>query len=113
PVGNPLASLVQVLAPSVVLKMPASVPAGRKPYSRRSRSSAAAYSTSGFDGSITTSPKPVYLLISLVFVQLLPPSVVLYKPRSPPEVQSGRSAATYTMFGSRGSIRMRPMCCDL
>src|SRR6185437_8137701 len=92
--------------------MPLSGPAGRKPYSRRSRSSAAAYSTSGSDGSMTTSVKPVYLLMDLVFVQVLPPSVVLNKPRSPPGAHSGPSAATYTTFGSRGSMTMRPMCCE-
>ena len=61
---------------------------------------------------MTTSVKPVYWLISFVFVQVRPPSLVLYRPRSPPAAQSGPTAATYTTLGSRGSITMRPMCCD-
>ncbi len=43
---------------------------------------------------MTTSVKPVYLLICLVLVQVLPPSVVLKSPRSPPGAQSGPTAAT-------------------
>src|SRR5579864_9090839 len=75
PLGRPLVSCVHVLPASRVFQIPLSGPAGRNPYSRRSRSSEAAYKTSGFDGSIAMSVKPVYLLISLVFVHVLPPSV--------------------------------------
>ena len=65
------------------------------------------------DGSITTSVNPVCAEMDLVFVQVLPPSIVLKRPRSPPGAQSGPIAATYTTSGSRGSITMRPMCCVL
>src|ERR1022692_1064396 len=41
---------------------------------------------------------------------VLPPSVVLYRPRSPPPFQSGPGAATYTTLESRGSTTMRAMC---
>src|SRR6478672_7076614 len=41
--------------------------------------------------------------------QVCPPSVVLYKPRSPPDDQSGPCAATHTTSVLRGSIAMRPI----
>ena len=68
---------------------------------------------SGFLVSRTTSVMPVSGLIVRIAVQVVPPSVVLYSPRSPPEDHSGPCDATYTVFGLRGSIAMRPMCSDV
>src|SRR5882724_1501495 len=48
-----------------------------------------------------------------MFFQVLPPSVVLNNPRSPPGPQSGPCAATYTMFESFGSMAILPMCSDV
>ena len=56
---------------------------------------------------------PVFSLTLRILFQVLPPSVVLYRPRSPPGPQSGPCAATYTMSESFGSIRILPMCSDV
>src|ERR1051325_7505254 len=69
--------------------------------------------TSGFDGSMATSIAPVFVFAgALMSVQLEPPFIDLYSPRSPPGFHAGPSAATYTVFAFRGSTAMRPMCCD-
>src|ERR1700682_6381183 len=67
---------------------------------------------SGFAGSSCTSTTPVFSLMVSTAFQVLPASVVLYSPRSPPGPHSGPSAATYTTFESRGSITTRPICSD-
>jgi hypothetical protein len=43
---------------------------------------------------MTTSETPVFALMVRTDFQVLPPSVVLYSPRSPPALQSGPWAAT-------------------
>src|ERR1019366_753067 len=48
---------------------------------------------------------------NLICFQVAPPSVVLYRPRSAFDFHAAPSAATYTVFGSRGCTTMRPMCC--
>ncbi len=76
--GSPLpVSLVQVLAPSVVFQIPLPGPPPLKPQGCRRRWYDAANSTFGLVGCITNSVKPVSLSMNLVFVQVLPPSVVL------------------------------------
>src|SRR6185436_12167865 len=82
------------------------------PVARR-RCHIAAYRTSGFAGSIRTSLAPVSALTVRTAVHVLPPSVVLYTPRSPPPAQSGPCDAMYTTLESRGSICMLPMCSEL
>ena len=47
------------------------------------------------------SVKPVLSLMNRLRVHVAPPSVVLYKPRSPPAEQSGPCAATYTTSDAR------------
>src|SRR5262245_62260849 len=71
-----------------------------------------ASSTSGSRGSITTSLTPAHVPPSSTFFHVLPPSVVLYKPRSPPFTESGPCAATYTTSELRGSMTILPMCSD-
>ena len=76
--GSPLpVSRVQVFAPSVVFQSPLPGPPPLKPQGWRRRWYDAASSTFGFEGSMTTSVNPVSLSMNLVFVQVLPPSVVL------------------------------------
>src|ERR1017187_8018823 len=89
----------QVLPPSVVLYSPRSPP----PFHRGP--GAATYTTLESRGSMMTSLHPVYspTLIRLGD-QVLPPSVVLYSPRSPPPFHRGPGAATYTTLESRGSM---------
>src|SRR5262249_45647182 len=76
----------------------------------RRRCQLAAISVSGLRGSSTTSVTPVFSSMLRTLSHVLPPSTVLYKPRSPPSFHSGPCAATYTVSESRGSIRILPMC---
>ena len=76
--GRPLpVSFVQVFAPSVVFQMALPGPPPLKPHGCRRRWYDAAKSTFGFVGCITRSVKPVSSSMNFVFVQVLPPSVVL------------------------------------
>ena len=61
-------------------------------------------------GSTTNSLTPVYLSISRIRFQLLPPSRLRYRPRSPPSLHSGPWAATSTCLESAGSIQIWLMC---
>ena len=58
------------------------------------------------------SVTPVFLSMTSTPCQVVPPSVDLYKPRSPPEDHSGPSAATNTTSLLRGSTKIFPMCSD-
>src|SRR3954468_23405310 len=58
------------------------------------------------------SVMPVFSLILKTAFQVFPPSVVLYRPRSPPGDQSGPCDATYTTAELRGSIRIFAMCSE-
>ena len=62
---------------------------------------------------MATSAMPVFSLISRTGAQVAPPSVVLKRPRSPPGAHSPPIAAAYTTSGSRGSIRIWPMCSEV
>src|ERR1051325_11411958 len=109
-VGSPLpANFVQVLPASTVFQMPLPGPPPLKPHGTRRRWYDAAYSVFGFDGSITTSVNPVFSSMNFVFVQVAPPSVVLYSPRSLFGPNRCPSAATYATFGSFGLTTMRAM----
>src|SRR5215475_5878310 len=89
--GRPLAvaSDAQVLPPSVERNIPLPLgtpgpsPPERNVQPLRRKSHIPAISTSGFLGSIATLEQPVDELGPLsTCVQVLPPSVVLYRPRS-------------------------------
>ena len=58
-------------------------------------------------GSITMSFAPVSSSTFSTCFHVLPPSTVLYTPRSPPGPQRLPVAATNTMLLSRGSMAMR------
>src|SRR5438093_3584943 len=110
--GRPLPdSFVHVFAPSVVFHKPLPGPPPLKPQGVRRRWYDAAMSTSGFDGFMATSVNPVFSSMNFVFVQVLPPSVVLYSPRSWFGPNKCPSAATYAMSGSFGWTTMRAMLC--
>ena len=64
---------------------------------------------SGFWGSCATSAAPVRASTYSVLVQVLPPSVVRYTPRSGLSLNSGPVAATSTVSGRVGWITMRAM----
>src|SRR5277367_2408042 len=59
-----------------------------------------------------TSVTPVHSLMERMFFQVLPPSMDLKSPRSPPGPQRGPCDATYTTSELRGSISTRAMCSD-
>src|SRR6185503_10238702 len=78
PAGSPLVSFLNVLPPSVVLKMPPLAPPLSRLHAVRLRSQKPTYSVFGLLGSIRASIAPVQpsfgrLLESLV--QVLPPSI--------------------------------------
>src|SRR5581483_2125654 len=112
-VGSPALSFVQLAPPSVERYRALSGPPSMSVQTCRRRWYAAAISTSGLRGSSTTSVTPVFSLMDSTHFQVLPPSVVLYRPRSPPGPHSGPCAATYTTSELRGSRRILPMCSDL
>ena len=111
PVGSPFVIFCHVLPASDDLYSAEPGPASRMVHARRNRSMDAAYSTLESLGLATTSMNPVVSLSPLsTRAHVLPPSEVLYTPRSPPERYRGPCAATYTVLGSLASIAMRPMC---
>ena len=59
---------------------------------------------------MATSIMPALSLTNFTSCQEVPPSVVLYRPRSGLERHAAPSAATYTTFGLLGCTAMRPMC---
>src|SRR5690349_25002249 len=81
--GRPLPeSLVHFFPASTVFHKPLPAPPPLKPQGVRRRWYDAANRILGLDASIATSVKPVSLSTKLVFVHVLPPSVVLNRPRS-------------------------------
>ncbi len=78
----------------------------------RRRWYAAAYMMSGLRGSTSKSVTPVFSVIVKAAFQVAPPSVVLYKPRSPPAENNGPCAATQTTFELRGSTQILPICSE-
>ena len=54
--------------------------------------------------------KPARSLMNLITVHVLPPSVVLYKPRARLGFHAEPITAMYTVFGSFGCTCSRPMC---
>src|SRR5689334_11169894 len=80
--GSPLVTCVHPCPPSLSFRKARPAPPPLNPHGVRRRSYDAAISTFGLLGSITTSVKPVFSSMNLVLVQVFPPSVVLYRPRS-------------------------------
>src|SRR5437868_14098015 len=101
--GNPDCDLIQVLPPSVERCTPEPGPPAMQPKTRRLRCQVVATSMSGLRGSSWMSFAPVQSSTERILFQVLPPSAVLYTPRSPPLRQSGPWAATYTTSEFRGS----------
>src|SRR5689334_14201271 len=111
PFGNPPPTRVHVLPASIDRHSALSGPPWIIPKKRRCRWCVAASRMFGSRGSMITSEQPVYSpTLMRLSDQVLPPSVVLYNPRSPPPFHSGPGAATYTMFESFGSTTIRAMC---
>ena len=95
PPGSPFVTFFHVRPPSVLRCRALPGPPLTSVQTCRRRCQLAARSSSGFFGSgITTSVTPVSSSTFKDFVHDLPPSVVLYSPRSPPGPHSGPWAAT-------------------
>src|ERR1035437_2352579 len=110
--GNPPPLISRQLEPpSVVFQSADPGPPLLRNAGLRTRAQLAAYSVLGSRGSITTSTNPALSLMNLLIVHVLPPSTVLYRPRSGFDAHCAPSAATYTMFGLVGCTTMRPICC--
>src|SRR5947207_11431446 len=107
--GRPAVSLVQVSPPSVDLYSPAPGPVLVMFHGVRSTCHVDAYSTRLLDGSIAMSAAPVSSSTNNTFCQLLPPSPVRNTPRSALGPYGCPIAATYTISGFVGLIRIRPI----
>ena len=110
--GRPACDLRHVSPPSVERQSADSGPPEMYPYVRRYRCHVVASRTSGLRGSIAMSLAPAHVPPSSTFFHVLPPSVVLYRPRSPPFRDSGPWAATQTTSEFFGWITIFPMCSD-
>src|SRR5688500_6700182 len=110
PAGNPACAFTHGLPPSADRCTPDPGPPATKQHVRRWRCHVVATRTSGLRGSICTSLAPVQSSTWSIRVHVVPPSVVLYMPRSPPLLHTGPCDATYTTSEFRGSIRIRPIC---
>src|SRR2546430_16004432 len=112
PDGNPglCVSSVQCSPPSVDLKIPPPGPPDTSCHGLRCACQKAAYSTSGLDGSRTRSEIPVESLRNSTLFHVLPPSVVLYTPRSAFGPKACPWAPTHTMSGLAGWKRAREVC---
>ena len=110
--GSPVVSSRQVRPPSTDLWIPDSGPPFMSAATVRRRWWVEAYMTSGSVGSRWTSFTPVHSPPPSTFVQVSPPSSLMYSPRWPPPDHRGPCAATYTTFGAPGRIRIMPTCSD-
>src|SRR5262245_26815819 len=105
PVGKPEPSLLiscQLLPPSLLLYKPLVLPDSSRFHAVRVRYHAAAYSSFGSFGLISMSTTPVLLSIYKVCFQVLPPSVVLYTPRSLLGEYKCPNTATHAVLLSEG-----------
>ena len=100
---------VHVSPPSVDLNRPLPGPPLDIVYSRRNASHSAAYMTFGFRASIEMSTPPVCSSRKSVRFQVLPPSVLLKTPRSSLGALMRPNAATKTMSGLVGWMRIFEM----
>src|SRR6188472_932325 len=110
---------VQVLPPSVERNNPlaegavGTAPPERYSQPLRRKSHIAANMMSGLFGSIFTSVQPVERLVPLrTCCHVLPPSIVLYKPRSGESLHNAPGTATNTVSLFLGSTEIRPMRSD-
>ena len=111
PAGKPPPfTSVHVVPPSVLFQSAEPGPPLNNEYGERRRSQLVANTTFGSFGWRATSTKPALSLTNFTSCQDVPPSVVLYNPRSGLERQAAPSAATYTTLGFVGCTTMRPMC---
>src|SRR5256712_13607317 len=97
--------------PSVDLKIPPPGPPDTSCHGLRCACQKAAYTTSGLLGSRTRSEIPVESLRNNTLFHVLPPSVVLYTPRSAFGPKACPWAPTHTMSGLAGCTRTREICC--
>src|SRR5215471_12533460 len=120
PVGSPLALVefnsVQVAPPSVLLNRPLPLgafgpsPPDLKVQPFRRKSHIPAKMVLELAGSIETLEQPVEALVPFkILDHVLPPSVVLYRPRSSLSLQSLPGTATYTILVSAGSTMIFAM----
>src|SRR4051812_9190967 len=120
PLGRPGLRVISVhVSPALVLlNKPLPGPPLDIVYSSRNASHIAAKMIFGFFGSIEMSIAAVLLSRNSVRFHVLPPSVLLYTPRFSLGALSLPNAATYTMSGLVGSMRIfemtgessNPMC---
>src|SRR3989442_4012990 len=112
PDGNPglCVSSVQCSPPSVDLKIPPPGPPDTSCHGLRCACQKAAYRTSGLDGSRTRSEIPVESFRNSTLFHVLPPSVVLYTPRSAFGPQARPVAPTHTMSRLAGCSRKLQIC---
>src|SRR6266516_1250949 len=113
PCGSPglCVSSVHCSPPSVDLKIPPPGPPETSCHGLRCAYQKAAYSTSGLEGSSTRSVTPVESLRNSTLCHDLPPSVLLYTPRSAFGPNACPCAPTHTMSGFAGCTRTREICC--
>src|SRR5215472_8725377 len=111
---------VQVLPPSVERNNPlaegaiGTAPPDRYSQPLRLKSHIAANIVSGLLGSISTSVQPVERFAPFkTSCHVLPPSVVLYKPRSGESLHNGPGTATKTVSLFLGSMVIRAIRSDL
>src|SRR5207247_8802296 len=104
-------SSVQCSPPSVDLKIPPPGPPDSSCHGLRCACQKAAYSTSGLDGSTTRSEIPVESLRNSTLFHVLPPSVVLYTPRSAFGPKACPWAPAHALAGLAGCTRTREICC--
>ena len=100
---------VQVVPPSADFHSAEPGPPLLSEYGVRSRSQLAANRTFGSLTLIATSINPALSLTDFTSCQLLPPSVVRYRPRSGLLRHVAPSAATNTVLGFVGCTTMRPI----
>src|SRR5437899_6040353 len=112
PGGSPglCVSSVQCSPPSVDLKIPPPGPPDTSCHGLRCACQKAAYRTSGLLGSRTRSEIPVESLRNSTLFHVLPPSVVLYTPRSAFGPKACPCAPTHTMSGLAACTRTRESC---
>src|SRR6185295_10345230 len=111
-VGKPFVIFFQVVPPSVDLNKPLSFPF-HAPFSQGPCLPAHISAKTMFElfGSIVTWTAPVFSSLYKTLSHVLPPSVVLYTPRSSFGPYGCPSAATKTLFSFLGSISRPPICC--
>src|SRR5439155_26277807 len=102
---------VHVSPPSVDLNRPLPGPPLDIEYSTRYASHSAAYMVLGSRRSMATSTAPVLLSRNSTFRQVWPPSVLLKSPRSSLGAPYLPNAATNTMSGFEGWMRIFEIAC--